>query len=792
MTLSLVEIFFSLILLLLWFTLVNLRERYLELDLKGWGEMSLGVFLIFLGSLLELSGNFPDLRKYLYVGDMPWGEFSKISLYLVGVFLVCISPINWLPSLLESRLRLSRTDKKSIEVSSFLSELSRTVNQAHTRETLGQMFDSALAYICAGLKADAGALFLFPDESKKELTLSNFQGLSPETVDNFVQTESSGLEIFARAFIGKKIETSGEILNSDRRLALAAKEQSFESCICIPLLSQGEDSGMLVFFSKNKYYFEVFPEAELLQMSVVLADKIQQGRKTESLEQKEGELKTAGERERFLRLISEDLIKKKGEETLHRIVQTGSEIFHPCACKIFLWENEAVVLRAASGPEFSEEGIYSSSNDWLKNAIKDKDLKFLTDEQYPELKQRGLKKMVVAPLEKADEFTGTMVFEYKSKEDSFSPSEIDFIRTLASQASEALGKIYIRKRLEQKENLLSSLLDSIDDRVTIHDKNQKIVRINKAGLKSLNLPEEEVLGRSCFELLYKQSQPQACPCYLTFKEKKPCFQQIKLQGENSDKEGWLKVWTQPLLDDKGEVEMVIEYARLEEAKEAVPLADAERKDIPPEFFNNLNNILAGILGNVELVMFQLKQYRDFNAGTVKDQINLIEELVIEGSNLIREVKGERPKLPEREQLPEKKIEAGEPGGKTPESLKILAIDDQKIILDLLESILQGLGHQVKVTLSGREGLELLQRDGFDLVITDLGMPDMSGWEVSQRVKQMKKDTPVVMITGWGVSFELDKIREFGVDYLLSKPFKVEQLSRLIDQIRSERSREKSE
>ena len=64
MSLPLIQIFFSLILLLLWFFLVNLREKYLELDLKGWGEMSLGVFLIFLGSLLELGGNIPELEIY--------------------------------------------------------------------------------------------------------------------------------------------------------------------------------------------------------------------------------------------------------------------------------------------------------------------------------------------------------------------------------------------------------------------------------------------------------------------------------------------------------------------------------------------------------------------------------------------------------------------------------------------------------------------------------------------------------------------------------------------------------
>ena len=69
---------------------------------------------------------------------------------------------------------------------------------------------------------------------------------------------------------------------------------------------------------------------------------------------------------------------------------------------------------------------------------------------------------------------------------------------------------------------------------------------------------------------------------------------------------------------------------------------------------------------------------------------------------------------------------------------------------------------------------------------------MSGWEVSQRVKEIRKETPVVMITGWGVSFEQEKIKEFGVDYLLPKPFRIEQLSRLLDLIRDEKIRKRNQ
>jgi len=785
MTLPLIEIFFSLILLLLWFFLVNLRERYLDLNLKGWGEMSLGVFFIFLGSLLELGQNIPELQKYLFAGDMPWGDFSKIAFYVIGIVLISFSPISWLPSILENKDEFRKISEKSTKLSSFLSELNKSASQVETKKSFSYLLNSALTYMCAELKTESGAVFLFLEDSESELTLTYFQGLSLETVDNFMRTKSSDIEIFSRCIKDKRIVTAGEILNSDRKLALAVKEDGFESCICIPLFSEEGDLGVIALFSKSKYHFEN-PESEsLLELAMALGRKIQQLRKIQSLEQREKELKSSREKEKFVKLIAEDLVKGDPEEVLCRIVKAGSEIFNPCDCKIYHLEGEYLFLKAASRSEISNSEIPLSRYNWIKDTIEAKELKYFSEEQYPELKERGVKKILAVPLEAAGKSSGVIIFECKNKMEIFSPSENDFAITLASYAMKALETTSLTKALEHKENLIKSFLDSIEDRITVHDKNQRIIRINRAGLKLLNLAEGEVLGRSCFEVLYQQDRPEACPCYLSFKEKKSRFQQIKLFKAESNREGILKVWTHPLLDDKGEVEMVVEYAKFEEVPEIVSEIESGKKEVPKVFFNNLNNILAGILGNAELITLQLKKHKDYDTSMISEQMNLIVELVIEGSKLIRETKGEIEKVPEKKIVSEKEIKV-EKEKTIDETLKILAIDDQKIILDLLESILQGLGHSIKVAPSGKDGLELFQRDGYDLVITDLGMPDMSGWEVSRRVKEMKKETPVVMITGWGVNFELDKIKEFGVDYLLSKPFKVEQLSKLIDQIKVEK------
>ena len=68
---------------------------------------------------------------------------------------------------------------------------------------------------------------------------------------------------------------------------------------------------------------------------------------------------------------------------------------------------------------------------------------------------------------------------------------------------------------------------------------------------------------------------------------------------------------------------------------------------------------------------------------------------------------------------------------------------------------------------------------FDLVFTDLGMPEVSGWEVAKAVKEINPKTPVVIITGWGAMLDKRKARESGVDLQISKPFRVHELRELV-------------
>ncbi|AOF85689.1 sensory box protein [Hydrogenophaga sp. RAC07] len=113
------------------------------------------------------------------------------------------------------------------------------------------------------------------------------------------------------------------------------------------------------------------------------------------------------------------------------------------------------------------------------------------------------------------------------------------------------------------------------------------------------------------------------------------------------------------------------------------------------------------------------------------------------------------------------------------SLKILLIDDEVTLLSALSEMLEGEGHLVTSAGGGQEGLSLfkasLEAGGYDVVITDLGMPRVDGNAVATGVKGMSPNTPVIMLTGWGQRMLEDGVLPAGVDHLLGKPARMASL-----------------
>lgn len=115
------------------------------------------------------------------------------------------------------------------------------------------------------------------------------------------------------------------------------------------------------------------------------------------------------------------------------------------------------------------------------------------------------------------------------------------------------------------------------------------------------------------------------------------------------------------------------------------------------------------------------------------------------------------------------------GKESQKSIKILVIDDDERVRTLLRDILLLGGYQVIEASDGNSGVNYLEKGSFDMVMTDLGMPGMNGWEVAKLIKTKTPQVPVFLITGWGINLDKEKIDESGVDLIISKPFQVNEI-----------------
>ena len=120
---------------------------------------------------------------------------------------------------------------------------------------------------------------------------------------------------------------------------------------------------------------------------------------------------------------------------------------------------------------------------------------------------------------------------------------------------------------------------------------------------------------------------------------------------------------------------------------------------------------------------------------------------------------------------------------------ILLIDDEKMILDVGRELLEELGYTVLSTLSGREALDIFQKnsDKIDLVIMDMIMPGMGGGETFDRLRAINPNIKVLLSSGYSVNGQASKILHRGCDGFIQKPFNLNQLSEKIGKIMVKRT-----
>jgi DNA-binding NtrC family response regulator len=110
-----------------------------------------------------------------------------------------------------------------------------------------------------------------------------------------------------------------------------------------------------------------------------------------------------------------------------------------------------------------------------------------------------------------------------------------------------------------------------------------------------------------------------------------------------------------------------------------------------------------------------------------------------------------------------------------EKKKAIVIDDEQIVLDSVSQILIDENYEVDISLSGREGLDWAIERPYDIVLTDIRMPDIGGMRVLRDIKRIKPSLPVLIITGYATAKSAVQAMKLGAADYIEKPFEPEQL-----------------
>ncbi len=114
--------------------------------------------------------------------------------------------------------------------------------------------------------------------------------------------------------------------------------------------------------------------------------------------------------------------------------------------------------------------------------------------------------------------------------------------------------------------------------------------------------------------------------------------------------------------------------------------------------------------------------------------------------------------------------------------RILIADDDRDLLDTLKDAFVMVGYQVTTADNGQQAWDFFCTDGFDLVLLDVEMPFLNGMEVARRIKERRKEVPVVLMTAYSHLYKPADVLSLDIEAFLRKPLNIQELLQVVEKI----------
>ncbi|HEQ98999.1 MAG TPA: response regulator [candidate division Zixibacteria bacterium] len=755
-------------------------ERFLVAGFRRWGWLLAGFILIIIGGTVEAAISVKSFAQLFVPAVKIYADGFAHALRLLGFAFILVTLLISVLNLYRQRIH----EQKKQDRFKLLDIIRETASQSLS---LIELVNFSVRELVRGTDSNAGCIFIY-NPKRKQLVLAAHRDL-PRRLEKKLESLMDDGSIFFRSQKSSRPHVIGNISNADSATSSLLSDSDYKSAVAVPLVGRNGSFGVAALLSEDAYFYSTEITQLINSAANILGPAVASLRLERELREASLVTRQSRKSQQFISGLL-DICGRTGspEALIKSLIRYSSEYLGIHNAEIYrLAGSKLVPVYPVSGPMQQSTQI----REHLRRAVEENKSLLVRTES-----NGDIERTLIMPLRRQDGRFACL-FEIDPRRPDLKQDDLDKIKALSKAISMQLG-IHDEKKaraaggrvsglkldeLNNLNNILTGILgnaqlvdvslkrESFSGREQVLENLKRVIdETYDAGrmikglqekLQAVNPPavEDNTLESAIKSIAY----PEGGPDKNIYRLKQNPSLRFDLAAARN---GALDLSTDQVAKILTQVLSWIEKEWRPDSALSMRLVNtAEGVNLVVSDFPLRDKELD--LGSIDLMPLELfpeVSIADLNSDLV--DIDYYYEDSEQGRVLILRFPSSTPT-------------GGMIRGQEPKKPRILAIDDQEMIRELLASMLAELRYPHKICADGHEGVRAFKEDHYDILITDLGLPDIDGWEVARRARSINPNLPVIVITGWGVKNDQVRDNRDLADYVLAKPFRMEQLEELI-------------
>jgi CheY-like chemotaxis protein len=759
---------------------IAFSEKFIQAGFRRWGWILAGFILVFAGAVIESAFMIRSFAQLFIPSVGLYAAGIGHVLSIAGLLMIFIT--FFISTIMLYRQKMQ--DQQRQDSFKLLDIIRETATQSIS---LIELVNFSIRELVRGTGSNAGCILIY-NPNRKQLVLAAHRDLPRRLEQKLERIEDPG-SIFFRTQKSSRPHVVGNIANADRITAEMLSDSDFRSLVTVPLVGRTGSFGVAALFSEDSYFYGNEMTQLVSSAANILGPAVASLRLEREMRDLKGDVKKAKKSQQFISSIfeisaragkPEAVLRSLHKYALEHMSIQNTEIFQfvqgqlsrifPHAgllgqtdplfehIKRSILDNKSLLIRTESNGDVERTLIIPIHTDRGEKLA----CIFEIDPQSQDLKQDDLERIRI--LARAMDLQLKLIRRQSETAvtGGYGSLEMEELNNLNNILTGILGNAQLTSVNLKKENFPGKLQIGVGLEKIVQEASDAGERIKQLQEKLVSRPASSEKKNSLSTAFGSMILPNRMGGDSSFHLKEnPSIKFNFMSSQNG-------VLALPLENVRAILARIfawLEYEWQPESPLSVKVIDSEHSAyfiVSDYSFGN---------HETDFSTYEFRPLRLFPdrsiAGLAEDNINAeyYQEKSDKGHLLILRFPSEVKSRPESERRSERP--------------RILAIDDQEMIRELFASMLGELKYPHLICEDGNSGLNVFDSGDFDIVITDLGLPDIEGWEVARRVKELKPGTPVIVITGWGVNSEQIRRHQDLADFILAKPFRMEQLEETI-------------